>query len=235
MGYATIAVHGGIQDESKKAINPPVYLSSTFIQPDSETEGEYCYSRGNNPTRASVEDLAARLENAEFALATSSGMAATSLVFELLKEGERILINNNVYGGTWRFVSNLFENRGLEYEIVDDFNTYDFEDAKENAKLNKLNNCEFIAGDVLVKLDEIEEKPDFIILDPPREGCTPKALNKIISYGVPYMVYISCKPTSLAEDLVNLQHNGYKVIRACAVDEFPNTQHVETVCLLTHT
>ena len=135
MGYATIAVHGGIQDESKKAINPPVYLSSTFIQPDSETEGEYCYSRGNNPTRASVEDLAARLENAEFALATSSGMAATSLVFELLKEGERILINNNVYGGTWRFVSNLFENRGLEYEIVDDFNTYDFEDAKENAKL----------------------------------------------------------------------------------------------------
>ena len=106
------------------------------------------------------------------------------------------------------------------------------EAAKENAKLNKLGNCEFIAGDVLAKLDEIEEKPDFIILDPPREGCTPKALNKIISYGVPYMVYISCKPTSLAEDLVALQKNGYKVIRACAVDEFPNTQHVETICLL---
>ena len=109
------------------------------------------------------------------------------------------------------------------------------EAAKENAKLNKLNNCEFIAGDVLAKLDEIEEKPDFIILDPPREGCTPKALNKIISYGVPYMVYISCKPTSLAEDLVTLQHNGYKVIRACAVDEFPNTQHVETIVLLRRT
>ena len=133
MGFNTIAVHGGIKDESKSAINPPVYLSSTFIQPDTETEGEYCYSRGNNPTRASVEDLAAAMEGAKFALATSSGMAATSLVFELLKEGDKILINSNVYGGTWRFVSNLFENRGLVYEIVDDFNTYDLNDS--DAKL----------------------------------------------------------------------------------------------------
>ena len=133
MGFNTIAVHGGIKDESKSAINPPVYLSSTFIQPDTETEGEYCYSRANNPTRASVEDLAAAMEGAKFALATSSGMAATSLVFELLKEGDKILINSNVYGGTWRFVSNLFENRGLVYEIVDDFNTYDLKDS--DAKL----------------------------------------------------------------------------------------------------
>ena len=106
------------------------------------------------------------------------------------------------------------------------------EAAKENAQLNKLKNCEFIAGDVLQKLDEIEEKPDFIILDPPRDGCTPKALDKIISYGVPYMVYISCKPTSLARDLVTLQARGYKVLKACCVDEFPNTEHVETICLL---
>jgi cystathionine beta-lyase len=73
------------------------------------------------------------MEGAKFALATSSGMAATSLVFELLKEGDKILINSNVYGGTWRFVSNLFENRGLVYEIVDDFNTYDLKDS--DAKL----------------------------------------------------------------------------------------------------
>ena len=106
------------------------------------------------------------------------------------------------------------------------------EAACENARLNKLKNCEFIAGDVLQKLEEIEEKPDFIILDPPRDGCTPKALAKIIDYGVPYMVYISCKPTSLARDLVTLQARGYRVLRACAVDEFPNTQHVETVVLL---
>ena len=77
-----------------------------------------------------------------------------------------------------------------------------------------------------------KEKPDFIILDPPRDVCTPKALDRIISYGVPYMVYISCKPTSLARDLVTLQARGYKVLKACCVDEFPNTEHVETVCLL---
>lgn len=106
------------------------------------------------------------------------------------------------------------------------------EAARENAKLNKLKNCEFIAGDVLAKLDEIEEKPDFIILDPPREGCTPKALEKIIDYGVKNMVYISCKPTSLQRDLITLQESGYKVVRACCIDEFPNTQHVETVVLL---
>ncbi len=106
------------------------------------------------------------------------------------------------------------------------------EAARENAKLNRLKNCEFIAGDVLKKLDEIGEKPDFIILDPPRDGCTPKALDKIIDYGVPYMVYISCKPTSLARDLVTLQARGYRVLRACAIDEFPNTQHCETICLL---
>ena len=106
------------------------------------------------------------------------------------------------------------------------------EAARENAKLNKLKNCEFIAGDVLQKLDEIEERPDFIILDPPRDGCTPKALDKIINYGVPYMVYISCKPTSLARDLVTLQARGYRVRRACAIDEFPNTVHVETIALI---
>ena len=70
------------------------------------------------------------------------------------------------------------------------------EAAKENAKMNGLDNCRFIAGDVLKMLDEIEEKPDFIVLDPPREGIHPKALPKIIEYGVDKMVYISCKPVS---------------------------------------
>ena len=106
------------------------------------------------------------------------------------------------------------------------------EAAKENAALNGLTNCEFIAGDVLKVLDEIEEKPDIIVLDPPRDGCNPKALSKIIAYGVPEMVYISCKPTSLARDLVTLQANGYRVEKMCAVDQFPNTVHIECVIKL---
>lgn len=104
--------------------------------------------------------------------------------------------------------------------------------AKENAKLNGLDNCTFLAGDVLKVLDDIEDKPDYIILDPPRDGIHPKALDKIIAYGVDHMVYISCKPTSLARDLVILQEKGYKVEKVCAVDMFPQTVHVETVVLL---
>ena len=103
------------------------------------------------------------------------------------------------------------------------------EAAKENAALNGLSNCKFLAGDVLKVLDEIEEKPDYIILDPPRDGIHPKAIGKIIDYGVENMVYISCKPSSLARDLEIFAARGYEVKKICCVDMFPNTYHIETV------
>ena len=106
------------------------------------------------------------------------------------------------------------------------------EAAKENAALNGLDNCEFIAGDVLKVIDDIEEKPDYIILDPPRDGIHPKALQKIIDYGVQNIVYISCKPTSFARDLAVFQERGYELKRVSNVDLFPETVHVETVVLL---
>lgn len=106
------------------------------------------------------------------------------------------------------------------------------EAARENAALNGLKNCEFIAGDVLKVLDELKKKPDMIILDPPRDGIHPKALPKIIGYGVDRIVYISCKPTSLVRDLEVLQEYGYVVRRACCVDMFPWTANIETVCQL---
>jgi 23S rRNA (uracil-5-)-methyltransferase RumA len=103
------------------------------------------------------------------------------------------------------------------------------EAAKENAALNGLDNCEFIAGDVLKVIDSLTEKPDIIVLDPPRDGIHPKALDKIINFGVDKIVYISCKPTSLVRDLEVLQEKGYKVEKVCAVDMFPETVHVECV------
>ena len=106
--------------------------------------------------------------------------------------------------------------------------------AKENAEANGLHNCEFIAGDVLKVIDEITEKPDLIILDPPRDGIHPKALDRIINFGVDYLVYISCKPTSLVRDLVILQERGYKLERAVAVDMFPATANCETIAKLVH-
>ena len=108
------------------------------------------------------------------------------------------------------------------------------EAARNNAALNGLHNCEFIAGDVLKVIDGIEEKPDLIILDPPRDGIHPKALDKIIRYGVEHILYISCKPTSLARDLEVFLARGYKVEKAVAVDQFPWTANVETVCLLSN-
>ena len=106
------------------------------------------------------------------------------------------------------------------------------EAAKENAAHNGLSNCKFIAGDVFKVLDEIKEKPDVIVLDPPRDGIHPKALPKILDYGVDKIVYISCKVTSLARDLEMIQARGYEVVKSVAVDQFCQTVHVETVVLL---
>jgi len=108
------------------------------------------------------------------------------------------------------------------------------EAARQNAGENGLSNCEFIAGDVLKVLDGMEEKPDVIILDPPRDGVHPKALPKIIRYGVDRILYISCKPTSLSRDLEVFLGNGYAVERAVAVDQFPWTANVESIVLLSH-
>jgi 23S rRNA (uracil-5-)-methyltransferase RumA len=107
------------------------------------------------------------------------------------------------------------------------------EAAKVNAGLNGLSNCEFITGDVLKVIGDLTDKPDIIILDPPRDGIHPKAIGHIIDFGVDNIIYVSCKPTSLARDLEIFEARGYKMVKACCVDMFPGTVHVETVVLLT--
>ena len=104
--------------------------------------------------------------------------------------------------------------------------------ANENASANGLHNCFFMCGDVLKKLDDIVDRPDIIILDPPRDGVNQKALSKIIDYGVKNIIYVSCKPTSLVRDLEYMMANGYSPVRICPIDQFPGTVHVETVVLL---
>ena len=104
--------------------------------------------------------------------------------------------------------------------------------AKENAAANGLSNCSFLEGDVLKVVDELDRKPDLIILDPPRDGIHPKALPKIIRFGVDRIVYVSCKITSLVRDLEMLQAAGYQVRRSCCVDMFPATANIETVVQL---
>ena len=82
-------------------------------------------------------------------------------------------------------------------------------------------------------VDELTDKPDVIIVDPPREGIHPKAIGKIIDFGAPEIVYVSCKPTSLARDLQEFQAAGYEVKRVRLMDMFPRTVHVESVVLMT--
>jgi len=105
------------------------------------------------------------------------------------------------------------------------------EAAKENARINEIENVSFIAGDVLKVMDSFKE-PDIIILDPPRNGIHPKALKNIIELGARKIIYVSCKPTSLTRDLVVLIENGYQIEALRCHDMFPRTPHVEVVCLL---
>ena len=176
----------------------------------------------------------------EFRITPFSFFQTNSLGAEVLYETARSYIGK-LSGGKESVVFDLYSGTGtiaqlmapvagkvIGVEIVEEA----VEAAKENAALNGLTNCEFLAGDVLKVLDDITEKPDFIILDPPRDGIHPKALPKIINYGVERIVYISCKPTSLVRDLAVFLENGYRVEKATAVDQFPWTANVETICLL---
>lgn len=173
----------------------------------------------------------------QFKITPFSFFQTNSLGAEVLYQAARSYIGNtkdmtvfDLYSGTGTIAQILADvsKKVIGVEIVAEA----VEAAKENAVLNKLDNCEFIAGDVLKVLDDVKEKPDFIVLDPPRDGIHPKALEKIINYQVPKMVYISCKPSSLARDLEMLLAGGYRVERVKCVDMFPGTVHTETICLL---
>ena len=172
-----------------------------------------------------------------FRISTFSFFQTNSLGAEVLYDTARSYVGDtkdqvifDLYSGTGTIAQMLapVAKKVIGVEIVEEA----VKAAGENAKLNGLTNCEFIAGDVLKMLDTISDRPDFIVLDPPRDGIHPKALKRIIDYGVDRMIYISCKPTSLARDLEMLQGYGYRVERACCVDMFPWSANVETVVLL---
>ncbi|AXG97475.1 23S rRNA (uracil(1939)-C(5))-methyltransferase RlmD [Clostridium botulinum] len=104
--------------------------------------------------------------------------------------------------------------------------------ANENAKLNGLNNCEFIAGDVAKVIKDVKQKPDIIILDPPRPGVHPVALEYVVKFEPKEIIYVSCNPKTLVDDLKYLIDNGYKLEKVKGMDMFPHTPHVETVVKL---
>lgn len=174
----------------------------------------------------------------KFKISTFSFFQTNSMGAEVLYELARSYVGEtkdkvifDLYSGTGTIAQMLapVARKVVGIEIVEEA----VDAARENAAMNGLENCEFIAGDVLKAIDLVEEQPDLIVLDPPRDGIHPRALEKIAAHTrVKKMVYISCKPTSLARDLIEFQKYGYQVERACCVDMFPGTPHVETAALL---
>ena len=170
----------------------------------------------------------------KFRISTFSFFQPNSLAAEVLYSIVREYIQNtsgmevfDLYSGTGTIAQLLASvaKEVIGVEIVEDAVAA----ARENAKLNGLDNCKFIAGDVLKVLDDLTEKPDVIVLDPPRDGIHPKALPKILAYGVNRIVYVSCKATSLARDLEAFLQAGYRLEKACCVDQFCETVWTEAV------
>ena len=171
-----------------------------------------------------------------FRISTFSFFQPNSLAAEVLYSIVRTYVEDargmevfDLYSGTGTIAQLLapVAKEVIGVEIVEEA----VEAARQNAALNGLSNCRFIAGDVLKVLDDLEVKPDMIVLDPPREGIHPKALPKILSYGVKRIVYVSCKATSLARDMETFLHAGYRLEKACCVDQFCQTVWTEAVAV----
>ncbi len=151
------------------------------------------------------------------------------IVLDLLDDDQKTVFDLYCGTGTISQVVSKKAKKVIGIEIVEEAVVK----ARENAKLNNITNVEFIAGDVLKEVDNLKDKPDTIIIDPPRDGIHPKAINKIINFDAKKIIYVSCKPTSLVRDLKVFEEAGYSVEKLQLQDMFPRTAHIETVCLIT--
>lgn len=120
MKFATKAIHAGQHpDPTTGAVMTPIYQTSTYWQKSPGDHKGYEYSRGTNPTRKALEDCIASLENAQYGLAFSSGMAATDTVLRLLRPGDEVITGNDLYGGSYRIFTKVFENYGIKFHFID--------------------------------------------------------------------------------------------------------------------
>ena len=132
--FETNAVHiGNEPDSSTGSISPPIHLTSTYVQDGIGKNKGFDYSRGNNPTRQRLEQNIASLEGGYDAVAFSSGMAATTALFQSLNQGDHVIISRNVYGGTYRMTTQVLINHGLQFDFVD---TTDIQNIKKAIKKN---------------------------------------------------------------------------------------------------
>lgn len=175
------------------AVVPPVYLATTFVQEGLDGFGEFAYSRGANPTKQAFDELFAKVEGSKYAFSFGSGMAATAAAFSLLKTGDKVLLNNNVYGGTFRYVSNVFASQGISYEAVDDLNLLEEKDIAENVRvifIETPSNPLLRVTDIRRIADIAHERGILVIAD--NTFLTPY-YQKLFDFGVDIVVYSATK------------------------------------------
>ncbi len=120
MKFGTKAIHAGITpDPTTGAIMTPIYQTSTYVQESPGKHKGYEYSRTHNPTRTALQNALAALENGQYGICFSSGMAATDAVLRLYKPGDEIIVTNDIYGGTYRIMKRIYEGYGLIFRFVD--------------------------------------------------------------------------------------------------------------------
>lgn len=120
MKFGTKAIHAGADpDPSTGAIMTPIYQTSTFVQESPGKHKGYAYARGKNPTRAALEKNIAALEDGKYALCFSSGMGAMDAVIKLLKPGDEVITGNDLYGGSYRMFTKIFEPMGIRFHFID--------------------------------------------------------------------------------------------------------------------
>ena len=133
-GFSTKSIHiGNEADKEMGSVSPPIHLTSTFKQDGVGKNRGHDYSRVSNPTRQRLEQNLASLDGAKYAVCYSTGMAATTALFQLFNAGDHILISRNTYGGTFRMSMNVLKRQGLEFDWIDTRNP---ENVKKNIKSN---------------------------------------------------------------------------------------------------
>ncbi len=134
MGFSTDAIHAGQKpDETTGAIITPIYQSSTYAQEGINEHKGYEYGRTHNLTRAALEQNIAVLEKGKYGIAFASGLAATQALMTLVKNGDHVIVSDNVYGGTYRLFETIFRDYGIDYSWVE---TSNLDDVKNAIKIN---------------------------------------------------------------------------------------------------
>ena len=193
----SLLIHGGIDgDETTGAVNVPVYQTSTYKQDGIGKNRGWEYSRTGNPTRAALEKLIADLEHGNYGLAFASGLAAINTVLSLFKSGDKLIVSDNIYGGTFRILDNVFKNFNITYEIV---NTSDLKAVEE-------------AIDDSVKAVYIETpaNPLLTITDIEEVSKIAKKHNKLTIVDNTFLTPYLQRPLTLGADIVI--HSGTKYL-----------------------